>query len=285
MRSNYPLDTQVVPRRYAEISVSSAVQVIGASVFFLGVLSLGAWGIASAVPMWLKFVLGTAILLAALPVAIVMLNYRRAVNAVASLVADMIDGRKDRHEIEKLRLQAEIAELRARPQVQVIQPVPVAGTAMRYEPETPIAPAEDVSAGQPMLRFYKDTDIDVRDLAYFVEQVCTEGLTVRVWLTKPVRRMPSGLEINEFEDFNQFMEILVEMGWVIGRNGEKRQPGKLVTRNAEEIKKGLRLPPEFWGTDWRRQLPKEFQMPRDAAVSTVSSRKTSTRAATPPPPG
>jgi hypothetical protein len=72
------------------------------------------------------------------------------------------------------------------------------------------------------------------DLLWMIDQLPVRGVVWRNWQGV---KLPSGLELTEYESFKPFPEMLVAAGVLVGRT--ERQSGKFTTHDTGEIRRAL----------------------------------------------
>ncbi len=79
-----------------------------------------------------------------------------------------------------------------------------------------------------------DTGFYESDLLWMIDQLPVRGVVWRNWQGV---KLPSGLELTEYESFKPFPEMLVAAGVLVGRT--ERQSGKFTTHDVREIRRAL----------------------------------------------
>lgn len=89
----------------------------------------------------------------------------------------------------------------------------------------------------------KINDVPIAAVEYFVQQLCRGvPFTQAKWdkLT-----LPGGYVVASFESYSHLIDPLVELGFIVDRDGERRKSGRLTTTDKDAIIKALR--------NWERQ--------------------------------
>lgn len=244
-----------VPTDYFSVSNKAGVWIIVWSLVFLFPFSAFVYTLTVNVPLWLIVVLGAACVLATLPILLTLRNYDRATNGIASLVAAIHTRMRYAGQSELTRAQAEL-NYSAQPvhQIETIAALPLRNpSTYRVNPNPEgIDYMDDAAPVKPLLQYWYDrrrgkgSEVPAEALREFVRAIVKEGHTKSVWLTSPPRTLsdgvkPDGYVINDFPDYDRLIQPLVDYGFLRGRDGKTRQPGKLVTTDADTILRGLGL--------------------------------------------
>ncbi|MBA2705838.1 MAG: hypothetical protein H0U60_18530 [Blastocatellia bacterium] len=240
---------------YLNVSNQAGLMIIVWSLVFLVPFSTLVFAFTMSVPYWLIVVLCAASGLAALPILLTLRNYNHATDAVAGFTAAIITRLRYAGQSELKRAEAEL-NYSAHPvkQIETIAALPLRNASTHMVNPNPegIDYMDDAAPVKPMVQYWQDrrrakkSEVPAEALREFIRAIVKEGHTKSVWLCKPPRMLsdgvkPDGYIINDFRDYDRLIQPLKDYGFIRGRDGETRQPGKLVTTDPSEIIAGLGL--------------------------------------------
>lgn len=250
----------------ARIALASIPLFVAALGVFILPFALTAYLISSAllarmdVPPWIIVTCVVATVIASLPIAYVIRNLGAAKRVVMDAVAAYCKWRRLDAEASLVRARADLEAMRQPTQyVETIAAVPTKFLNAQPRPSVTIVdpnpPTLDGALpidGAPLRRFWYDrrrgekTKLPVETMQAFIRAIVTEGHTKGVWLTKPPRVLPDGTDrgyaLNDYDDLAPLIQPLVDYGFIEGRSGDSRKPGKLLTTDPRVILEGLGLP-------------------------------------------
>lgn len=134
--------------------------------------------------------------------------------------------RQAEHEREISRMQAEALLREREPQPYVVEERPI----LVNKPITPEAP--ETIGGVPVAAW-----------EYFITQLARGvSFSEKQWTG---HQLPGGYEVASFDSYSHLIDPLVELGFIVDRDGERRKSGTLTTKDRDAIMRALR--------EWERQ--------------------------------